>query len=362
MIRNVIHVITTLERGGAENQLVLLAKEQVKRGFEVTIVPLKGIPELQGVLEGYGVYVDLTLINRNPMFQCLKLRKKLNIGGQIVHAHLPRSELLAAISRGKSSLIFTRHNCEKFLPNSNGIIARILSRFVQSRSRAGIMISHTVLDFMVTNKEIKNKKNISIIPYGFDPTIQYSSTDEEIPRKAEEFTVGTIARLTAQKDLSTLLKAFAEFHSLESNSKLIIIGTGPLEKELKMQANHLGIESSTCFYGRTSRPMDMMALMDVFVMTSLYEGFGLVLLEAFSSSAPVVASNNPTFSEILGAESPQLFAVSNSNALAGKLIEALPEKTRSDWTNNGTIIVNRYSPEKMVRRIEETYELARIRP
>jgi glycosyltransferase involved in cell wall biosynthesis len=224
------------------------------------------------------------------------------------------------------------------------------------------MISHTVLDFMVTNKEIKNKKNISIIPYGFDPTIQYSSTDEEIPRKAEEFTVGTIARLTAQKDLSTLLKAFAEFHSLESNSKLIIIGTGPLEKELKMQANHLGIESSTCFYGRTSRPMDMMALMDVFVMTSLYEGFGLVLLEAFSSSAPVVASNNPTFSEILGAESPQLFAVSNSNALAGKLIEALPEKTRSDWTNNGTIIVNRYSPEKMVRRIEETYELARIRP
>ena len=98
MISNkVIHLITTIERGGAEKQLLTLASEQVQSGIKVEVIFLKGKPELKKEFEESGVKVNKLLAGTNFLKQITLLSKYLRKNPSPVHAHLPKAELLAAI-------------------------------------------------------------------------------------------------------------------------------------------------------------------------------------------------------------------------------------------------------------------------
>ena len=71
----IIHLITTIEFGGAENQLLVLAKNQIKQGFEVEVFYLKGEPELKTRFEQAGVKVNSLLVGQPFIFQSTKFRK-----------------------------------------------------------------------------------------------------------------------------------------------------------------------------------------------------------------------------------------------------------------------------------------------
>lgn len=72
-----IHLITTIEMGGAEKQLLILAKEQAKRDFGVVVIPLKGKPELLQSFQEAGVTVDLSVISKPFLYQLTYLFKNL---------------------------------------------------------------------------------------------------------------------------------------------------------------------------------------------------------------------------------------------------------------------------------------------
>ena len=115
-----------------------------------------------------------------------------------------------------------------------------------------------------------------------------------------EVLYGIVARLAEQKSIDTLLRAFAELRRQASTPvRLAIVGQGPLEAGLRSLASELGIADRVVWAGfRTDIPVVMRAL-DVFTLSSIYEGFGLVLLEAMEASRPIVASDVSAIPEIV---------------------------------------------------------------
>ena len=113
----VLHLITTINRGGAENQLLILAEEQIKNGLNVEIVPIKGSNELKNEFEALGAKVDSTILNKNLIRQILILRKKIRQSKSqyLVHSHLPRAEI---ISDRKSTRLNSSHSQQSRMPSS----------------------------------------------------------------------------------------------------------------------------------------------------------------------------------------------------------------------------------------------------
>jgi hypothetical protein len=155
--KKIIHLITTIERGGAEKQLLTLIREQIRLGLDVEIFYLKGESDLKLQFEDCGAIVNQSLLNKSFAKQIWILRKYLNKDKSPLHAHLPKSELIAAFSCPKSKFIFTRHNSEAFWPSAPKFISNFLSRFVSSRSAYAICISNAVKKFIIQRGELSKK-------------------------------------------------------------------------------------------------------------------------------------------------------------------------------------------------------------
>ena len=108
--KKITHIITTIERGGAEKQLLTLVSEQVQSGLKVEVFFLKGKPDLKKEFEKFGVIVNSSLVGKNFLKQIYLLSKFLDKNTSPIHAHLPKSELLAAIVVRNKYFVFSRHN------------------------------------------------------------------------------------------------------------------------------------------------------------------------------------------------------------------------------------------------------------
>ena len=361
-MKKVLHVITTISRGGAENQLVTLAKLQVKNNWKVQIVYLKGNPELLKEFQKIGVSVVTELANLNPFIQIFKLRKYTKIKNQVIHAHLPRAELLTALATAKKSFVFTRHNAEKFFPKSHNYISSFLSRIVSSRASGGIAISNAVLFFLEEKNEISKKCPMVVIYYGFKEEVEMVNSPREISReilgiKKEDIILGTIGRIVPQKDYPTLLKSFAQVALSESRVKLIIVGDGFLRKEMELLSRELNIGEKVKWVGRTDQIYQFLNVIDLFVFTSKYEGFGLVLLEAMQANLPVIASRVSAIPEVLGENYPYLCEAGNWLEFSNKILEVI-NLNEIDKIGLQKVILNRlalFDPTHMITQMELYY-------
>ena len=109
-----------------------------------------------------------------------------------------------------------------------------------------------------------------------------------------------IARLRKQKDHFTLLRAFSIFLKVNKNFKLIILGHGNLHQKLKLYAHKLGIQKKVIFKGWVSNTKTYLRKSKIFVLSSVYEGLGNVLIDAVNYNIPCVSTNCPSGpSEIL---------------------------------------------------------------
>lgn len=359
-MKKVIHIITTIERGGAENQLLILVKEQIKLKYAVEIIYLKGKPELADEFAEIGAYVNNSISGLNIIQQIIRTKLYLRKKESILHAHLPRAELLAAICRNGNFLIFSRHNAEQFFPGAPRLISSMLSKFVVKRSKCGIAISEAVLNFLLENNELIKNFNMEIVTYGFnfkDNNVKISSKaiNLETTFGSESFIIGTVSRLTEQKDLQTLLRAFRIVRNSITNAKLIIIGIGPLEDELKEIASDLKIIDDIFWVGKTANVFDYMQIFNVFVLTSRYEGFGLVLLEAISMNLPIVSSNNSAFPEVLGKDFIGLCETGNEIDFAKRMVSVLNDKFKIELLSQTAIRRRLFTPEIMSKRVNEIY-------
>jgi glycosyltransferase involved in cell wall biosynthesis len=144
----------------------------------------------------------------------------------------------------------------------------------------------------------------------------------------------TAGRLVPQKDHETLLRALAIYRKT-SPARLLVLGTGPLEEPLRAFAGELGIADAVDFLGFCNNPLPYMRRASAFILSSRYEGFGNVIVEALGCGTPVVSTDCPYGpSEILaGGRWGRLTPVGNAEAMAAALSGDLrkqfpPEKLR----------------------------------
>lgn len=145
-------------------------------------------------------------------------------------------------------------------------------------------------------KRVMSGKN-SFVLYNAIDTHKYifSSADRDNIRDTlglnNKFVVGHIGRHTPQKNPIFLLKLFAEIYKAEPNARLLQVGQGELTNQMKEECDKLGIADKVIFTGSRDNIPDLLSAMDVFVFPSLWEGLGIVAIEAQASGLQTICSD-----------------------------------------------------------------------
>lgn len=294
-----------------------------------------------------------------------------DLGPVVVHAHMPPAEVysrlaLVGISAKTSPLIVTKHNHEPFWPSAIPVGIR-LGRWVARRASATIAISEAVAERIRAEGLIPRNGHLSVIHYGLDPKPFQQVEWDAVERlrhawgaTPDTVVYGTVARLVPQKSLDTLLEAFAELSRRAAvRSRLVVVGTGPLEGELKATAEALGISRKCVWAGfREDIPLVMNAF-DAFVLSSAWEGLGLVLLEAMAAGRPIAASRVDAVPEVVqDGRTGYLVPPRDPSALARALEALLDRAARTRLGAEGRKRIAQFSLGRMVERVSAVYRAA----
>lgn len=148
----------------------------------------------------------------------------------------------------------------------------------------------------------------------------------------DNWIVGNVGRLHYDKDQATLLRGFKQaLPHLPTNSLLVIMGKGPLEKNLKQLAQDLGISESVVFTGNVPDGKKYFKAFDVFALTSDHEPFGMVLLEAMAAGLPLICSDCGGGAEVVR-DVGQLFPLGDYQKLADCLVNQCEDRYRIEKT------------------------------
>lgn len=168
----------------------------------------------------------------------------------------------------------------------------------------------------------------------------------------DKFVIGNIGRLHEQKNQSFLIDIFYEIQKKKGNAILLIVGKGPLENMLKEKVSNLGIDNKVYFLENRKDVERIYQGMDVFVLPSLYEGLGIVAVEAQVSGLPVIAStgvakeanitNNIQNIDLNDSIDTWVEAICKSNVENRNSIEKLVRNSKFDVKNNAKFLQEFY--------------------
>ena len=303
---NIIHIITTLDRGGAENQLVQNLLFQKKKGLNVTVLFLKGNGYWceclrQQKIKVYGpFFYQSYYFNPTSIISFLKRIVKSN---GIIHCHMPPSLCIVSflsVFLINRKIIYTSHNDEPFLPVI--FLDTIFSKFILRIPDQIISITTSVKNYLIKKYSV-NPKKINIVEYSFESEVYKNKNltkDEFTFYKSNKIYIGTVARLVRQKRIDILLKAFREINLKNNDIYLVILGSGEKRNQLVNQSKKLNIYENIIWIEYSENVIEHMKKWSVFCLTSEYEGFGLVLLEAIYAKLPIVAMNVSSVKDIVG--------------------------------------------------------------
>jgi glycosyltransferase involved in cell wall biosynthesis len=354
-VSHVTHIITSLDRGGAEKQLLILCEEQSKLGLICNVIYLKGQGELVKEFEKFGIKVEkLTSIGEFvSMYRTIRSNGKL-----LIHSHLPRAEILGLLMVIFTPITFvvSRHNAEAFYKSAPKKISVFLSRAILKRANKVIAISQAVKKYLLDHDEIADKDvtKIEVVYYGYDAKAVPSKM-EKVNTYPDKFNAGTISRLVEQKDLITLISGFEKFHRECPESQLTIVGEGEERTNLSKVILERGLSESVKLLGRSKEVIEYLCSLDVFILSSKYEGFGLVLLEAMQCNVPILCTDVSAIPEVVGGNYPGLFQVGNSGQLSELLGNCLNPKFTDLLTSEYRLRLAIFEPEQMARNVVSLY-------
>jgi glycosyltransferase involved in cell wall biosynthesis len=277
---------------------------------------------------------------------------------------LPKSELIAAIVVRNKFFVFSRHNAEPFWPGGTRVISNLLSKYVCKRASRGIAISNAVKSYLINRGEIPSGYTFDVVYYGFQKDISTNSVGINLISNLmngqnSNYKIGTIGRLVPQKDYPTLLSAFSNVLKSVPNIELYVVGEGYLQKDLINLSESFGINDKVHWLGKTEYIKEFLSKIDLFILPSKYEGFGLVLLEAMAAKKPIIAANNSAIPEVLGKSYDGLFSTGDVNALTQQIKTAITGNNFSEGlVKSYSSQLNLFDPSKMNRNIKNVYSNA----
>ncbi|MBI3584715.1 MAG: glycosyltransferase family 4 protein [Nitrospinae bacterium] len=247
-------------------------------------------------------------------------------------------------------------------------------------------ITALVTDMIITLTDREKKEHIDFkiappekfitIHSGIETKRFLKVTPEDTKRIKKELNIpedclviGTVGRLVevkghkyfiqaAKNILNVIARDFSPKATPSLNVKFIIVGDGPLMADLKRDANLLGIADSVIFTGWRNDVSAIISALDIFVLPSLNEGMGKVLVEAMLLKRPIIASRVGGIPDLIrDGENGILINSASPNELAKAIIELLKsEEKRKRMGESGKLIAEFYSDKAMVDKVEKLYE------
>jgi glycosyltransferase involved in cell wall biosynthesis len=301
----ILHLIKSLGRGGAETLLVETAKFHDRSQFELHVIfflPWKD--QLVEPLQQAGVTVLNIPATNN--FQIMRKYKEVEQYIQLhqidlIHSHLPWAGFLSRWIHHRTGIpvIYTEHNKQE----RYHFLTKLFNRLSFNFQSQAIAVSEDVKLSILKNIEvdipvttISNGVNTSIY---FNNAVVGNALRKSLGIIEDAVVLGTLAVFRKQKCLLKWLDVFAALYDSNSNLRGIMVGDGPLMNEIKAYRDKLGLDKVVFLPGLQTNSADWYNVMDIFMITSEFEGLPLALLEAMASEKPVVSTKVGGIGEVL---------------------------------------------------------------
>jgi glycosyltransferase involved in cell wall biosynthesis len=290
---------------GAENHIMALCAGLAGQGMSVELVILlwNDGPKIRERLEeARRAGVSVHLIERPPRSLLGRVGRAIHVWGEltrhlrsrrehIVHLHLDLVMCpIAAWRAGCRRVVISIHNDERYYATWRW---RTWLRFVARRTHHFIGITGHVRQYFMRQAGL-SASQMTVVYYGVEMPRTQSDPRAKLGL-APGFTIGFVGRLTAQKDVGTLLRALASFPDVNC----ALVGDGEERPALEALARELGVAGRVRFFGAIPDASGYMQAFDLLCLPSRWEGLGLVLVEAMLLEVPIVGSRAGAIPEVL---------------------------------------------------------------
>lgn len=325
-MKKVAYILPYLAGGGTETHVLELIKGFTGE-YEITVLAPPG-PRLKEFTRYDLKYISFTSFNDN-LFKGLRefkqgIRKIIADQTEIVHIHAAHELVLLArllLRKHKIPVIFTVHGYQqKFDYRLSSIFSNLF---------ADEVITVSLAEKQELIKAGIKEEKLNLIYNGL--TVPESYSVDNLPEpiislvKAEKKIIGTVGRLEETKGIHVLINAFYELNNPDTH--LLIIGRGSMEEKLKDQVEKLGLTSRVTFTGYSTRVHDYLEAMDIFVLPSFQEAFGLVCIEAMAHQLPVIATHVGGIPELVKEGETGIIVPPND---VSSLVDAIEKLLRDD--------------------------------
>jgi len=362
--RNILYLTLNSSIGGTEIMILTLSKNLNREKYNPVICSLVGDGTLIREASNCGITAyDLKM--RGPfdvtiIFKLLRLINKERI--HIMHTYLYHTNILGRVMGWVTRvpvIISTQRSTDPWRKWYHRALDRITARLCD------VIISNSIAgkERLIKKEKIKEDK-IIIINNGIEKAFpcdmpMLHRLKEQCGILADSPVIGTVSNLKPAKGLRYLLQAFKYISEKNNKAKLVIVGYGELYNELEQYAEDLGVLHNVRFTGFQSNAIDYISFFDVFVISSLWEGTPVSLLEAMSLGKPVVATDVGGVAEVVkSGEDGVLVKPRNARLLADTIIEIMSNKTmRKELGENAARkIEQKFNTVDMVKNTEVLYE------
>jgi glycosyltransferase involved in cell wall biosynthesis len=367
VVTRVLWLTKGLGRGGAERLLVSAAERLDRSRFEVEVaylLPWKDamVPDLERLSVpvhclGASQTLDMRWISR---LRRLVRHREIDL----VHTHMPYAALGArTISSPRLPIIHTEHNTWE----TYRVVTRWANRLTYSRNAAVIAVSHAVAASIRPAPFVYPWPPVHVIHHGAELSSACASTQESRERARitlglplDALVVGSVGNFTPKKDYRTLLEATARAVRRHRGVRLVLVGSGPLERSLSETARSLGLADRAVFAGSRDDVAELYPAFDVFALSSQNEGLPISLLEAMAAGVPCVATSVGGVPEVIhNGNEGLLVPAGNANALADALSALLgAPDVREGAGARAAETARRFDITEAVHRIEDVYQEA----
>jgi glycosyltransferase involved in cell wall biosynthesis len=367
----ILFVIPSLAGGGAERVLVLLLKYINRRRFKPVLVVFDNE---KAYSEDFYWDVPIICLNKKTRFDFFRLIWTLS---RLIRRERPAlilsfinyTNYMTILAHGLANLkiplfLNERINLTCSLVNQKFTkIKKFLVRWLYPKSTGIISLSGGVREDLIANYKIP-KDRCFVIYNGLDIKQIKELASEELnsPWFKEDIpVVVSCGRLTAQKNYPLLLKAMNLVLKKGVNFRLLILGKGEDHSKLEKLAKDIGVSGNLIFLGFQNNPFKYISRAAVFVLSSSWEGFGNVIVEAMACGVPVISTRCPSGPDEIISDGLNglLVPPGDVNALAKAILRLLKDELlRKRLAEAGVKRAEDFRIEKMVSRYEKCFERA----
>jgi len=362
----ILHLIDSAGIAGGERYLLDLIRHS-DPSFEHFVILSSAGPFERMLKDQNCRYVFISMERKISLSSVRKIRRFINEEkADIVHTHGYRANLygrLACLFTGIRNITTTHVSLYDYV-DTHPLIRRVyifIEKISSLKTSKFICISKAMKNDLL--KIGINDEKIIVIHNGVDPEVFYPRPADKnllpplgIHEKCR--VIGTVGRMVTEKGQIHLISALAYLKNKWPALRCLFIGTGPLRAQLKNHAENLGVADMCIFTGVRMDIADIYPLMDIFVLPSIREPFGLVLLEAMASRVPVIATaSGGPLDFIESGVNGILVPPSNPGELAAQVYFLLskPYQAKAMAQRGYDTVRENYSIKETVRRVCDVY-------